>query len=114
MADTQTCVWSGASGKTYTYYVHDINFDPKPDQDGNYIFAKIVDSKWSPVYIGEGDLKDRKEAHLNDGCVTEKGATHFHCHMNDDKEARRAEESDLLGNYPQAYKPTGCNEKPGG
>ncbi len=111
---TKTCAWPGKSGRSYTYYVHDLTFDPSPDQDGNYIWAKVVNGSWQPVYIGQGDLKDRRNAHLKDGCVTRKGATHFHCHLNGRKQDRLAEEDDLLANFPQTFTPTGCNVNPSG
>lgn len=106
--------WPGASGKTYTYHVHDIYFDPDPKQDGNYIFAKVVNNAWQPIYVGEGDLKTRIAAAKSDGCVTRKGATHIHEHLNGNAAARKQEESDILAKHPIAYAPTGCNVKPGG
>ena len=112
MADK--CDWPGKSDRKYIYYVHDLTFSPSSDQDGNYIFAKLVSGAWQPVYIGEGDLRDRKAAHIANGCVTRKGATHFHCHRNSAKEEQQAEESDLLTNFPQALEPTGCNVSPSG
>lgn len=110
----QTCDWPGKSHRKYKYYVCELSFNPSPNQDGNYIFAKIVNGSWQPVYIGEGDLKERKAAHMKNGCVTQKGATHFHCHLNSGKEAQQAEEGDLLANFPQAFWPTGCNVSPSG
>ena len=112
MADT--CIWTGGSGKTYTYFIHDIDWSVNADQDGNYIFAKVVNDVWNAVYVGEGDLQTRKAAHINDGCVTDKGATHFHEHLNAGEQARKDEEEDILEGNPGAYVPTGCNEKEGG
>ncbi len=107
----ETIEWQGASGHRYTYYIHDMSFDPNAGQDGNYIFARKVSSGWEAVYVGQGDLKDRRNAAINDGCVDEKGATQFHCHNNSVERNRKAEESDVLGGNPEAYVPTGCNEK---
>ena len=112
MADTQE--WSGASGKKYQYYMHNLEWVPSADQDGNYIFAKFAGGTYYAVYVGQGDLKSRRQAALDDGCVQSKGATQFHCHNNSNKDARLAEESDILGGNPEAYTPTGCNEKAGG
>jgi len=67
-----------------------------------------------PIYIGEGDLKDRSENHHQAGHIGQKRATHFHCHLNRSKESRLNEESDLLAHYTNAYQPTGCNERTGG
>ncbi len=112
MADKAT--WAGASGTKYDYFVYDLDWSPNPDQDGNYIFARIDNGFWKAVYIGEGDIAARKADHLNNGCVTLKGASHFLCHLNSDGVARRYEEGDLLASHQEAYAPTGCNEKIGG
>jgi hypothetical protein len=73
-----------------------------------------VNNEWQPVYFGEGDLKERLNAAKKDGCVIRKGATHIHEHLNANAASRKAEESDLLANFPVAYAPIGCNVKPGG
>ena len=39
----------------------------------------------------------------------EKGATHYHEHMNYDKDARRGEESDIIAGNPECNWPVGCN-----
>lgn len=72
-------------------------------QDGNYIFAKIVDGNWRPIYIGEGDLGKRiSQNHHKAECITSKGATHVHMHLNPVEKDRLKEEQDLLANYTQA------------
>jgi hypothetical protein len=107
-------IWVGASGVQYTYYIFGLlpNFDP--NQNGNYIYCKKVNNLWSPIYIGQGDLRDRTENHHEVECIACKGATHVHAHRNEREADRKREEADLLANYPQAYAPTGCNEKAGG
>ena len=116
MAERPTCDWTGASGKNYTYYIWSLpaNFDP--DQDGNYIFSKKnSEGQWIPIYIGEGDLAERvSDSHHQATCIKSKGATHVHVHLNKSEIDRKAEESDLLARYTNAYKPNGCNEKIGG
>ena len=109
-----TCTWSGASGAGYTFYIFALHSPPRAGQVGNYIFAKRnAEGRWVPIYIGEGDLSERAGAgHHKAKCIKEKGATHFHCHLNSDVRARRAEEADLLARYKNAYKPLGCNEGP--
>jgi hypothetical protein len=116
MADHPTCVWTGRSGKTYTYYVWQRHPDVAPDQKGNYIYAKQnAQNQWVPVYIGEGDLSVRcSQDHHQRECIDLKRATAVHMHTNADNNARWAEESDLLEAYPSAYAPTGCNVKTGG
>ena len=112
MADTLN--WRGASGKTYAYSRHGLDWVPAADQDGNYIFAKFAGGTYYAVYVGQGDLRSRRQAALDEGCVQKKGATQFHCHRNSNKDARLAEESDVLEGNPEAYAPTGCNERAGG
>ncbi len=114
MDDTPRGTWTGASGKEYAYFVYNLGFKPNAGQDGNYIFAKDADGYFQTVYIGQGDLASRKAAHLADGCVTQKGATHFLCHINMSQQARLAEEDDLLLVNLAAYAPSGCNQKLGG
>ncbi len=116
MAEKQTCAWTGASGKSYTYYVHEFPPNFSEGQDGNYIFAKVNQSnQWVPIYIGEGDLSSRcTDQHHQFKCIKSKGATHVHAHKNTRESDRHVEETDLLAAYPQAYAPTGCNIKEGG
>ncbi len=113
---TPTCIWPGASGVEYEYYVHKLPASLKTGQNGNYIYARQNPlGQWVPVYIGEGDLGERSgPAHHKAGCIRQKGATHFHCHLKSDAAARRVEEADLLSRFTDAFAPTGCNEKPGG
>jgi hypothetical protein len=116
MAEHPTCIWTGASGAAYTYYIWQLpaNFDP--NQEGNYIFPKKnTEGRWVPIYIGEGDLAARvSDSHHQGACIKNKGATHAHVHLNGTEKARQAEEADLLARYTNAYKPNGCNEKLGG
>ena len=112
MSNTPTCKWNGKSGTRYTYYIHAIG-TPMKDVDGNYIYAYLgpPDAKgnryWHPVYIGQGNLKERSDtsSHHKGYCITQAGATHFHAHTNGIKSDRLAEERDLLANYN-----TPCND----
>lgn len=115
MTEHPTINWNGKSGKQYKYYIWELpaNFDP--NQDGNYIYSKRnAEKRWVPIYIGQGDLKERAENHHQALCLARKGATHIHVHRNEAKADRIAEEKDLLANYTNAYQPTGCNEREGG
>jgi hypothetical protein len=116
MADNPTCVWTGASGASYTYHIHNNPPNFNAWQDGNYIYAKKNrDGRWVPIYIGEGDLSARCcDQHHQAQCIARKGATHVHAHLNSLQKARKAEEADLLAHYTNAYAPSGCNEKIGG
>jgi len=114
---TPTCTWIGKSDKKYMHYVYPLPASIKAGEDGNYIYSKKNDEdKWVPIYIGEGELNERAkvDSHHQGTCIKSKKATHFHCHSNSAEKDRLAEEKDLLGNYTQAYKPNGCNEKLGG
>jgi hypothetical protein len=116
MPETPKCNWTGASGRVYAFFIHPLPASFNPNQDGNYIFSKETSpGKWSPIYIGEGDLASRvSNSHHQASCMGSKGATHVHAHLNGSEEARKAEEEDLLANYTNAYKPIGCNEMVGG
>lgn len=111
---TDTCDWIGASGMRYTHWIYALPANLNAGQNGNYVFAKVVNNQWGPIYIGQGDLGDRLDNHHQAACIRSKGATHFHAHKNESEKARRAEEQDLLANYTMAYSPTGCNLKLGG
>jgi hypothetical protein len=115
MSDIPTCDWTGGSGKIYRYWVYTLPATFDPDQQGNYIYAKIdTQGYWQPIYIGQGGLNDRANNHHQAQCIQRKGATHFHCHKNAAEHVRLAEETDLLSHYAQSFQPTGCNERPGG
>lgn len=112
---SDTCNWTGASGASYVYHIHSNPPYFDPNQDGNYIYAKMIDNLWYPVYIGEGCLTDRcGNLHHKANCIANKGATHVHAHLNPTEAIRKAEERDLLGRYTNAYAPIGCNDKIGG
>jgi hypothetical protein len=99
-----TVKWPGRSGNTYTYYVYEIGANLKAE-GGNYIFAKSVSGKWSPVYIGQTkDLSERFDDHHKASCIRGERATHLHAHLNARKDDRLSEESDLIANFT-----TSCN-----
>ena len=114
MSDYPTCTWPGSSGKKYEFSILPLDFDFPENQNGNYIFAKIVNNAWHAVYIGEGDLTERTKFRIEDGCVIRKKATHIHAHLNPDKASRKAEEKDLLDGNSESYTSVGCNIKEGG
>ena len=102
----QEVIWTGKSGKRYTYEVHDLNTNWN-DVPGNYIFAGLNHrNRWAAAYIGEtGSLKDRLspiESHEKWPCAKRNGATHIHAHVSSsDAKVRRTEESDLIDAYGQ-------------
>ncbi|MGO9006685.1 MAG: hypothetical protein ACLQIQ_08960 [Beijerinckiaceae bacterium] len=115
MAAQATCTWIGASGKEYIYDVHARHPKLRPNEPGNYIYAKLDEHRrWVPIYVGEGNLTQRAAADPRSvECIDAKGATPVHVHVNYDRDDRLAEQKDLLENFPQAYSPDGCNEKKG-
>lgn len=115
MAHLPTCEWAGISGATYTYHVYALPPRVEPDRMGNYIYARWTPEKrWLPICLGEGDLSDAaNECHTDAAKVWIGGATHFHCHVNPDADARRREEVDLLSRYPSAFRPTRRGKRSG-
>ena len=113
---TKKAVWTGLSGQKYTYSIYPIGTLFNANQDGNYLFAKVVNGFWKPIYIGQGDLGQRTNLaeHHQAHCIRLKGVTHVHVHLNSSKASRLAEERDLLSYNHNAYQPTGCNERQGG
>ena len=116
MTTNQTCVWQGAFGRDYTYYIFPRGTKIVSGKCGNYIYARLsADNRWIPVHIGEGDLSVRcSNNHHQQQCLNIKGATHVHMHLNGDHQARWKEEADLLSRFTNSYAPSGCNIKPGG
>jgi hypothetical protein len=114
MVERQTCSWTGASGRKYTYHVYPRHPKLPPHEAGNFIYAKMDSHRrWVPIYIGHGDLTQRAAIERDRAsCIEANGATHVHLHVNFDKDDRLAEEKDLLNNFPQAYAPEGCNKGP--
>lgn len=100
MADPEKVTWTGASGKTYVYWVYpiDTTFKKFP---ANYIYAVSGTTGWMAIYIGETeDISERtlKNHHKKD-CIERNGATHIHVHESSNEEARRAEEADLIAKH---------------
>lgn len=88
--------WYGKTG-SYTYFGHPLGKNFK-NEDGNYIYAKVAYGQWVPVYIGQGNLKDRSDldSHHKGNCIRTNGATHFHSHLNGNESDRLNEEADLV------------------
>ncbi|MBL1215809.1 MAG: hypothetical protein HND52_20745 [Ignavibacteriae bacterium] len=106
--------WQGLSGNNYRFKIFPFNVVFSPNQDGNYIFAKLTETGWEAVYIGQGDLRERVNYHKSELCVLHNGATHIHAHSNKSEVLRRREETDLLFKHLEAYEPSGCNKRTGG
>ncbi len=108
MADNTTR-WPGRSGAEYTYFIEELPWRPRAGQEGNYIFAKVEQGTWVPIYVGHGDLQARYDAALLEGCIKMKGATHYHVHLNSSVASRVAEERDVIEGNPACQWPKGCN-----
>ncbi|MCG7923252.1 MAG: hypothetical protein N0C81_14850 [Candidatus Thiodiazotropha lotti] len=106
MADTID--WPGLSGKNYTYFIYQLPHNSFKKSPGNYIFCKVVNNEWVPVYFGETeDLSERFDTHHASACIKRNGASHIHVHITrGDKRVRLAEETDLRQHYE-----TACNKQ---
>ena len=60
-------MWRGDSGCLYTYNVEPMPFTPPLNVDGNYIFAKQISGIWYAVYVGQGNLRNRYKAAIDEG-----------------------------------------------
>ncbi|HEY8591910.1 MAG TPA: hypothetical protein VIL42_03485 [Sphingomicrobium sp.] len=103
-----TCEWPGASGRTYTYHVYGVGTSFKTEP-GNYIFAKVANGKWVPVYIGESECLGERctSTHHKWEAALKHGATHIHAHLNKaGLQSRLDEETDLRRNFN-----TPCNDQ---
>ena len=104
-----TVYWKGKSGSKYPYASAELPARPPSNKEGNYVFAWKGAQYWHAVYVGQGKLQDRYDAAIEEGCVTEKGATHYHWRPNDSKSSRTDEESDIIEGNPECKAPNGCN-----
>ncbi|MFC1962042.1 GIY-YIG nuclease family protein [Chloroflexota bacterium] len=98
--------WSGISGKTYQYWIHELGTIFK-EVAGNYIFARETEpGRFKPIYIGQtANLGERFENHHKMPCIRQNLATYICTHISSDDEAIRcAKERDLI----QKWSPT-CN-----
>jgi hypothetical protein len=109
----ETHEWVGVTGQRYVYSVFKLPADFKPDEHGNYIFAKKGGAdNWVPIYMGQGELKAQiSDNHPQVKCMREKGATHVHVHLNYTEWARHSEEHDLLESHLNVYEPYGCKKE---
>jgi hypothetical protein len=97
---TQTCNWTGKSGKTYVYEIYPLTATFRA-KAGNYIYAKeISPGRWVAKYIGQTkDLNQRLGDHEKEACAKRHGATHIHAHLSADEQTRLAEEKDLIQHH---------------
>lgn len=107
----ETFEWIGVEGQRYTYHVHSLPTEFVQGKLGNYIFAKKSnDGKWTPIYIGQGDLGVQiGRFHPQLECIKKMGATHVHVHPNESEWVRISEEHDLLESHLKTFEPHGCN-----
>jgi hypothetical protein len=108
---TAEVYWIGASGRKYRYWPKELPYYCDPEQKGNYIFARMVDGTWIPIYIGQGDIGVGVNDETHSWCAITKGATHVHVHTKRSEKDRILEKQDLLIAHPYVYEPTGCNQK---
>ena len=103
--------WKGKSGNEYTYHIYSKQSTFKPNQDGNYIFAKQAFNSWKAVYIGQGDLKTRTQDETHLKCANKKEFTHYHVRLNNNESNRLSEETDMIqGNLECLEQNGGCNK----
>jgi len=108
----EVCVWNGASGAKYIFYVYD-RPPAVPNRPGNFVYTKLnAEGLWVPVYIGHGELATRceSEAALM-ACIDGREATHIHMRLSWMEDERLAVYRDMLGVYPNTFPPDGCNAR---
>ena len=87
-----------ALARIYKYWIFDIDYEFKPNQPGNYVFAKQTEAHtWRVIYIGQTkDLGEGFDDYPKMPCILKNGATHIHAHKNKKETSRLAEEADLI------------------
>lgn len=101
MAEENTIIWAGKSGREYKYWINPLSeIDTFKAEPGNYIFARSSPDGWYAVYVGETeDLSERFDGHHKMPCI-ERSATHIHAHTSSrDASVRRAEEADIIARW---------------
>ena len=99
MSNQPDVYWPGKSGQEYGYWISSIGSSYR-DEPGNYIFAKLVNGYWKPVYIGQtNSLANRLNNHPKEQCAIQNGATHIHAHTTPNEQSRKSEEIDLIENF---------------
>lgn len=107
-------LWKGRFPNKYKYYIYPLPCTFGPEQLGNYIFARVENKAWVPIFIGCGDLHVAANFSSEANCARTKGATHFLAHVNGNSHKREQEMEELLKRYTECYKPNGCNDVPDG
>ena len=92
--------WHGQSGTAYEYQVRTSNQSPPPS-GGNYIFVRLENSTYYPLYIGETqNFAQRFQNHEKAACAQQNGTNQIHYHShNGNAQTRRAEEQDLINRW---------------
>jgi hypothetical protein len=110
----ETGLWIGESGAKYVYYVFERHPDLPKGRMGLFIYSKKNEENlWVPLYIGHGDISVRCNADADlIARINAKGATHVHVRLRSPESDRRAEITDLLTRYKNAYEPDGCHIRP--
>lgn len=102
-----TARWYGPSRAAYDFTVYPIGTTQWNAVPGIYIFTKVVNGEWLPIYIGRcASFKERIcSSHHKWLDVYLFGATHVHALVVHDEPTREWIEADLLGGFN-----TPCNE----
>jgi len=115
---SETYVWTGVSGRSYDYSIHDeyLRFADYQVLPGNFAFVKMADDVCCPLFFGETHdaVEQRFQSHVAWDEAVRLGATHIHWRGNDDEAARLSEVDDLVANYApplNAQEPTGTDTR---
>ena len=100
MNELETCTWTGASGRKYTYTRYSAGTKWNP-VSANYICAKTVGDRSYAKYIGEtGSLQERMPDHEKWPCCNQNGVNEIHINRDaKSSKERRKQEKDLVDKY---------------
>jgi hypothetical protein len=92
--------WPGSAGIKLRFWFVDLSLARLIRQPGVYIFVRLTNQGWLPVYIGiADDLVDRLTNHDRWAEAQRLGATHLMAKGLADRAAREAMERHLIGLY---------------
>ena len=90
-----TVVIKGASGRTYTFWVHELGTTFNANQPPVYVVMREDPQQYVVVYIGQtGDLAERFEDHHKRSCMAKHGANRIAVQVQRDEAERLAIEND--------------------
>ncbi len=100
MAAENSMTWAGLNGTVHRFWFVDLSLAGLGSQPGCYMFVRLTNQTWVPLYIGiADDLRARLTGHERWAEAKGQGATHLVVQGLDALDAREKAERDLIGHW---------------